>query len=99
MNKRGFELAISTLVIIVLALLVLLALSLAFSSGFKNFWNTIKGYFGSEIDSLRNVCKNQCVLENKFSYCCEERKLDNREITCQDDILDVKCDIDCGGVC
>ena len=38
-DKRGFELAISTLVVIVLGMLVLLALVLALTGGFGKFFH------------------------------------------------------------
>jgi len=98
-SKRSFELAINTLVIIALALLVLLALSLAFTGSFKKFWQTIKGYSGSEIDSLSKICQSQCVQGNKYSFCCEKKILGKEEITCLDERLDVDCEINCEGVC
>ena len=67
-NKKGFQLAINTLVIIVLAMLILAVLSIAFTTGFGNFWKSVKGYFGSEIDNLNKICKSQCDMQNKFSF-------------------------------
>ena len=98
-SKRSFELAINTLVIIILAMLVLLALSLAFTGGFKNFWEKIKGYSGNDIDNIGKICKSQCDLGNINSFCCENKTLDKEEITCLDKRLKVDCDINCEGVC
>lgn len=98
-DKRGFELAINTIVIIVLALLVLLALVLAFTETGKNFWNTIKGYQGSEIDNLNKLCQSQCDLEQEYSFCCEQRNLGKEKITCLDKRLNIDCEIDCEGIC
>jgi hypothetical protein len=103
MNKRGFELAVRTLVIIVLALLILLALSLAFTSSFKRFWQEIKGYFTSDVEAVIKSCQNSCVMENKYDFCCLKRKVNFNEsrekITCLDERLKIKCDIDCREVC
>lgn len=98
-NKRGFELAISTLVIIVLAILVLIALILAFTVGWGKFLDTIRGYGGSDIDNLNKLCKTQCDFENKYSYCCEEKSLGKEKITCLDEKLEQDCNIDCAGAC
>ena len=98
-DKRGFELAISTLVVIVLGMLVLLALVLAGAGGFGKFWQAIQGYSGSDIDNLSKICKSQCDLENKNSYCCEEKLLGKEKITCLDKRLNVDCNINCEGVC
>jgi len=93
------QLAINTLVIIILALLVLLALSLAFTGAFKKFMERIRGYSGSEIDSLSNICQSQCIQGNEYSFCCEEKKLGKEKITCEDERLNVECEINCERVC
>ena len=98
-NKKAFELAISTLVIIILGVMVLIALTLAFTGGFKKFWNVILGYSGSDIDNLNKICKTQCDLDNKNSFCCEKKDLGKEKITCLDERLEVDCDMECAGVC
>lgn len=102
-NKRGFELAISTLVVIILAVLVLIALSLAFTGGFQKFWNIIKGYSGSEIDAVEKQCQTACDLENAQDFCCREREVDfgngKEKTTCLDERLNIDCDINCENIC
>lgn len=108
-GKRGFELAINTLVIIVLAVMVLAALTISFTIGWQKFWNTTKGYFGSEIDSIAKMCENSCNLDNRQDYCCLERSADFgngiEKINCKDERLwadrgiFVECKISCEGVC
>lgn len=98
-NKKGFELAISTLILIVLGILVLIALILAFTGGWQKFLNTIKGYSGSEIDSVVKICQNQCSMEQSYSFCCEDKQLKGEKIKCLDDRLDVECEINCENVC
>jgi len=98
-NKKGFELAISTLVVIVLGMLILLALSLAFTGGFKKFWDTIRGYSGSDIDNLNKICKSQCDLMREQDFCCGDKLLGKEKITCLDKRLKVDCEMSCEGVC
>ncbi len=99
MDKRGFQLAINTLIIIILGLLVLIALTFVFSGGFKRFSDMLKGYSGNELDNLRKICKSQCELGNINSFCCEKKKLGDEEISCLDERLHVDCEINCEGVC
>ena len=99
MNKKGFQLAISTLVILVLAVVVMIGLILAFTGGFERFMDSIRGYSGSDVDGVSKVCQTQCNLDQINSFCCEEKKLGREEVTCLDEVLYVECDIDCEGVC
>ncbi|MBU1136365.1 MAG: hypothetical protein KJ559_02555 [Nanoarchaeota archaeon] len=103
-KKQGFEMAISTLVVIVLGLIVLIALSMAFTGGWKKFYGKLMDYNVGEIDSLEKICKNSCVLENKNDFCCVEREISfvkakTEKIKCTDERLKVECSIDCEGVC
>lgn len=98
-NKQGFELAISTLVVIVISLLVLAALIIAFTTGFESFWSKIKGYFGSDIDNANKMCQSQCLLDNKESFCCGEKMINGENTTCLDERLKTECSVNCEGVC
>ena len=90
-------------VVIVLALLVLAALVIAFTTGFGKFWATIKGYFQSDISNIKQVCEVNCVSGNFYDFCCLERETDfgegKEKITCQDERLNIKCEINCEGIC
>ncbi len=99
MRKRGLQLAISTIVLLILGLLILIAFVLLLTGQFENFINTIRGYSGSDIDNLSKLCQTQCDLDNKYSFCCEEKRLGKEEITCQDSRLDVDCGVYCSNVC
>ena len=98
-NKRGFELAISTLILIIIGIVVLIALTLAFTGQFQYFLNTIKGYSGSDMDNLNKMCQSQCGLGNGYSFCCEEKELGRLNIKCTDKKLDVECNINCEEIC
>ena len=99
MNKRGFELAISTLVLLILGMLILIALVLVLTGVFEKFISAIRGYSGSEVDNLNKLCQSQCDLDNKYSFCCEMKKLGKEDITCLDSRIKAECDINCEGVC
>lgn len=99
MNKRGYELAISTMILLILGIFILIALILSFTGAWEKFWTAIKGYSGSDIDNLGKLCQNQCDLANKYSFCCEEKELGKEKINCSDKRLNVECSIDCSGAC
>lgn len=103
MNKRGFELAVSTLVVLVLAILIIIALALAFTGGFGKFWNTMKGYLISDVDAAKKACENACRTQSSYDFCCVQRDVsfgkEKVNLTCVDSRLKVSCDIDCKEVC
>lgn len=103
MHKRGFDLAISTLVVIVLAMLVLLALALAFTGGFSKFWLTVKNYFVSDVSTTKQACENACNSGLSYDFCCVQRELDfgqgKEKITCEDKSLNISCNLNCEEVC
>lgn len=76
MNKKGAELTVGTIVIIILALIVLVVLVLGFTGGWGNLWGRFKGFFGggdSNVDSIVQACRLACTMESKYDYCTMER--------------------------
>ena len=98
-DKKGLEMTIGTLIVLVLAVLVLITLITAFTIGWERFWETIGGYFGNEMDNLSRLCQNQCNLNQENSFCCEEKNLGEEKITCSDERLSVDCNINCENIC
>ena len=99
MNKRGFQLAISTIILLILGILVLISLILIVTGQFEAFLDVIRNYGGSDIDNLNKLCQSQCDLKQEYDFCCGEKVIKKEEITCLDDRLSVDCGIDCAGVC
>ena len=76
MNKKGAEMTISTLVIIVLAIIVLVVLALGFGAGWTNLWSKISGYFTPvNVDTIKQACNYACTTQAKNDYCCLKRDL------------------------
>ena len=95
-NKRGMQLAISTLILLVLGILVLIGLIAMLVMGWGDFKTQIGVILGSDTAQAQKNCKIQCQLENNYDYCCEEKGVeDNMIITCQDESLKTDCRIDC----
>ena len=73
MNKRGFELALNTIVILILAVLMLLFAIMFFTTTSGNFIDTIKGYFSdSNVDSIVQRCNVFVDSNSVNSFCCEK---------------------------
>ncbi|MBS3080809.1 hypothetical protein J4221_05030 [Candidatus Pacearchaeota archaeon] len=103
MNKRGLELAVSTLIAIVLGILVLIALLYGFSIGWENFWNKITGYSGGKdnVQAVIQACTTACDVKNEYDYCTLKRDVieegKKRETTCNE--LKNNIYLDCEIVC
>jgi len=96
MNKKAFELAISTLIIIILGILVLIAIIIALNGGFKKFTHTADPFTDStQAIAVTQNCKNACEQNSKIIYCCSEYEIDNRPVKCTDPRLNLGCTLDC----
>jgi hypothetical protein len=74
MNKKGFELVWSSVVIIALALVFLVVMVIFFLSSSGNFFDNIKTYFSySNADSVVNSCNLLADSGQTNVYCCEKK--------------------------
>ncbi|MDD5193578.1 MAG: hypothetical protein PHF67_03240 [Candidatus Nanoarchaeia archaeon] len=72
-EKRGFELALNTIVIIILAVLLLLFAVMFFTKSSGSFIDTIRGYFSySNVDSIVQRCNILADSNSLNSFCCEK---------------------------
>ena len=111
MNKKGLELAINTIVILVLAILVLIFLVLFFTGASNDFITKIKSYFSySNVDQIAEKCNILADTNSEYSYCCEEitvkyfqndKKVED-EFTCFElinksfvNVKELKCEVEC----
>jgi len=97
MNKKGAELTIGTIVIIVLALVVLVVLVIGFTTGWSNLWDKVIGFGGGKVNvqSVVQSCQVACSTGGTYNYCTLERgvvfdKVDgktnpkSKDYTCKD---------------
>ena len=76
MNKRGFELAINTVIVMILALVLLIFLILFFTMGSGNFMEVVKGFFSySNVDTIINSCNVYANSNFEYKYCCEKQNV------------------------
>lgn len=76
MQKKGAEINITTIIVIILALLVLVILALYFTGGMKSLWQRITSTKGAwdqtDIENARQVCATHCSAGNKDFFCTHE---------------------------
>ena len=96
-NKRGMELALSTVVVLVISIFLLAGMIYFITANWDKFSNTIKGFLGSERQNAIDICETQCKLNRDFDFCCATKTVDKQEVTCPE--LNVSCNVDCSDMC
>ncbi len=77
MNKKGAEMTIGTIIIIILAIVVLVVLIYGFTSGWGNLWDRLTGFGGGKVN-VQNIvdgCKVACSTSSAFDYCQKVRSV------------------------
>ena len=97
-DKRGMQLAISTLILFILGFVVLIGLISILVMGWDDFKMQIGVVLGSDTAKAQKNCKIQCELENSYDYCCEIKEVKEESLKCTDDLLKGDCVLDCSGV-
>jgi hypothetical protein len=79
-NKKGQDLSIGTLILIVLGIVVLVLLILGFSLGWDNLWEKINIFGGgSSIGNKVSACQVKVTSNDKYGYCNEFTLVTNAE--------------------
>ncbi len=96
-NKKGQDLSIGTLILIVLGIVVLVLLVLGFSMGWENLWEKINIFGGgSSIGTVASACELAAQQDNKYGYCQEFKRVKvgqtNEYVNCQDTRLQSSID-------
>lgn len=91
-SRRGMEMAVSTLVMLVIAVLLLLGLVFMLTGGFTRFKNSTEPFVESvESSAVREACRLSCTTQDYRGFCCAEHDLSEESIRCTDARLDVSC--------
>ena len=99
MNTRGFDIAITTIVLIIIGIAVLIGLVFFVKNGFSFFKAGTDPILKTQsLEATRQACGLFCTAENDFAFCCEKIKMNNEEVFCSDRRLNVDCNIDCSSV-
>jgi len=101
-NKKGQEMSVATLVLIVIGIVVLVMLILGFSMGWTNLWSKINIFGGgSNVETVVQACKISASSGSTYSYCSEFKKVTidgkTQYINCQDSrVAGIENPLDCG---
>jgi hypothetical protein len=96
MNRNAIQLAISTLILIILAVLVLLGLTYSLTNGFQTFQSSTDPFQDTtQASSIKAACSLAGNNLDKITYCCKEYNIDESEIKCSDPRLELGCNLDC----
>jgi len=95
-DKKGFELAISTIILIVLGILVLVALGYAIKEGVISFQKNRGDILSTGEGAIaKKACEIACNSEDKITFCCNDFSIKGKEYYCNDSRLEIGCNIDC----
>jgi hypothetical protein len=77
MNKKGAEMTIGTIIIIILAIVVLVVLVFGFTTGWSDLWSRITGLGGGEVNvqTIIQSCQIACSTQSVYDYCTRSRNL------------------------
>lgn len=87
-NKRGLEMAFSTIIVIVLAILLLVFMILALNKSSGSFMDKINSFFSkSNVDSVVDGCNTLASQNQNYEYCCTKKTVKistgkKLEVTC-----------------
>ena len=74
LNKKGLELAINTIVILILAVILLIFLVLFFTETGKNFLVKVRGYSNeANIDEIVRSCNILADTNSIYEFCCVKK--------------------------
>lgn len=96
MNRKAIEMAITTLILIVIGVLVLIGLIYAITGGFKTFSSSTKPFTDTTTSTaIKLACTQACDNSDRLTYCCEDYPIDDMNIKCNDQRLELGCSLDC----
>lgn len=77
MNKKGAEMTVGTIIVIVLALIVLVILIFGFSTGWGTLWDNLKNLIGGgvNVQTIVRACQIACTTNAEYDYCSLPRNV------------------------
>jgi hypothetical protein len=76
-GKKGAEMTIGTIIIIILALVVLVVIIYGFTTGWSNLWDKLTN-FGSQKENVQTIvdsCNIACSTGSTYDYCTKTRTI------------------------
>ena len=96
MNRKALELAITTLILIILGIAVLIGLIYFVTDGFKTLKSSTEPFLDTtQASSIKTACQLSCDSVDKLTYYCGNFTIQEKEIKCTDSRLEVQCNLNC----
>ncbi len=73
--KKGMQLAIGTIILIILGILVLVGLLFLVNKQTGIFSSIIQSSGETNVDVVVSMCNSLADGENSYAYCCEKKKI------------------------
>ncbi len=98
MNRKGLELAVSTLVLLVLGVVILIGGIYILTEGFTTFRGTTGPLSEtSAITGVREACRIACTAGDRATYCCKNFTIGENFLECKNSELEINCNLGCEG--
>jgi hypothetical protein len=95
-NKKAFQLAISTLIVLILGIFLLIGIAYVVTDGFSTLKSSTEPFLDTtQASSIKTACSLACNNQDKITYCCKEYEIDNLKIKCADPRLEISCPLNC----
>lgn len=99
MNTRGFDIAITTIILIIIGVAVLIGFVFFIKGGFSFLKSGTEPILKTQnLEATRQACDLVCRSSNELAFCCESIGMNDEELFCNDPQLNVKCNINCAAV-
>lgn len=96
MDRKGLEMAISTLILIILGIALLVGLLIAIKGGFSSFKKSTEPlYQSTQASAIKQACEVACTAEDSLTYCCNKFNLGDIQVMCTDPKLGASCKLSC----
>ncbi|MEK6915246.1 MAG: hypothetical protein AABW89_01735 [Nanoarchaeota archaeon] len=96
MNSKGFDIAITTVILIIIGVAVLIGLIFFVKNGFGFFKEGTDPILRTQsLEATRQACELVCRSGNEIAFCCDNIELNKNAILCNNATLNVGCEIDC----
>ena len=85
-NRRGQDISITTMILVVLGIAVLVLLIIGFTKG----WGSIAPWLsGNNVDTIKTQCQASCATSSQFEFCNSKKTLNDGvtpkfEVTCNE---------------
>ena len=80
-NKRGMQLAISTVILLVIGIILLIGVIAIVVMGWDDFKTAIGAALGGELSQAKRNCVIACAAKNSETYCAKVT-IDGEDIDC-----------------